>query len=176
MPEEKSPITEPVVKVASSEFKHQLILSAVEHASRPVATVLIAVFLLVFGYCTRERWFSLLEKSETVKVGSFELKIRQDADKANLSTELRTLSELNDEQLQLFLIIGKERNPIKYYGEELSQENLRKLKEVGLLSEFDQKPNDELGWKVSEKGHRLHKIISSSINSSIRNSALAEPK
>jgi hypothetical protein len=176
MSEEQSPIKEPVVKVASPEFTRQLILSAVEHASRPIATVLIAVFLLFFGYCTKDRWFSLLDKSETVKVGSFEVKLREVADKANLSPELRTLSELNDEQLQLFLIIGKERNPIKYYGEELSLENLRKLKEVGLLSEFDQKPNNELGWKVSEKGHRLHKIISSSINSSIRNSALAEPK
>lgn len=176
MPEEQSPTNELIEKPKSLEFKHQLFLKAVEHTSRPVANILIAALILVFGYYTRDFWFKLLERSETVKVGSFEVKLREVADKANLSSELTTLRELNDEQLQLFLIIGKERSQIGYYGEELSLENLKKLKDVGLLSEFSQQPNDRWNWKVSEKGFRLHKIISTLINSSIRNSALADPK
>lgn len=157
--------------------KPEILLALIEHGSRPIATFLIGMALITWLFLVRVPLFNFLEKSKSLKVGSFEVQLREIVEKANLNPELFTLQELNDQQLQLFLIIGKEREPITYYGEELTEKNLKKLKEVGLLSDVQVKAKqNELGWKVSEKGAKLHNIITNLIITSIRQSALPETK
>jgi hypothetical protein len=84
-----------------------------------------------------------------------------------VANELTALQTLHDAQLQLFLVIGKERRPIQYHGEEVNEENLRKLKEAGLLLDY-QRTEQGFRWKVSEKAHRLHDIIFGQVVKSIK--------
>lgn len=154
--------------------KQDILLAFIEYSSRPAATLLIGMTFLVWLFIVRDQLFNFLDKSTSLKVGSFEMQLRDVVEKANLNPELRTLQELNDQQLQLFLIIGKERESIAYYGEELTEKNLKKLKQVGLLSDYHVKTQGEFRWTVSDKGSKLHNIITSLIINSIRQSALFE--
>ena len=158
-------------KPKTREAKTEVVLALIEHGSLPAAILLIGLFLIIWLFTVREPLFDLLRKAETLKVGSFELGLRENADSANLGPELRALKGLNDAQLQLFLIIGKKRQSISYTGEELTQENLRKLQAVGLLTEVRENPKGSFWWEVSEKGNKLHDIIRTLIFSSIRRTA-----
>jgi hypothetical protein len=80
---------------------------------------------------------------------------------------------LDDAQLQLFLVIGKERKPIQYHGEEVNEQNLRKLKEAGLLLDYRKAEKGGFRWDVSEKGHRLHDIIFAQVVKSIKRTPAA---
>jgi hypothetical protein len=53
------------------------------------------------------------------------------------------LKNLTPDQLELFLIVGKESEHISYSGPELTVPNLQALKSAGLLSEFHKQPNNQ---------------------------------
>src|SRR6185503_12905145 len=108
-------------------------LALIEHTSRPLAYLIIAILAFFF---VREPIFDLLRDAQKVKVGSFEVELRARVNQANVGDEFRALQSLDDEQLQLFLIVGKERSdkvPVIYEGEEAIEENFSKLRELGLL-------------------------------------------
>jgi len=100
-----------------------------------------------------------LKQTQELKFGSFEIRLRVSADLSNVKDELKGLAVLNDQQIQLFLVLGRKRGHITYKGEEVTEENLSKLKIVGLLSEVRREEDGDLFWRVSEKGHILHDLI-----------------
>ena len=144
--------------------RSEILLAFIEHGSRPAALVLIGLFVTIW-------LFSVKDVLKTVRVASFELELQTITESAKLSNELEALAELTDEQMQLFLIVGKKRTHITYKGKEVTDENLSKLYEKGLLSEWRKEPSGDYWWRVSENGHRLHDIIFNLIFSSIRRSA-----
>jgi hypothetical protein len=150
---------------------NEVLLAFIQYGSRPVAILFIGLLLIIWLFTVREPLFGLLENAQ-LKYGLFEVKLLKKASSANLSTRLRALENLNEQQLQLFLIIGKKREHISYIGEEVTEENLKKLQEAGLLKQVE-KTETGFWWEVSEDGKKLHDIIRSLIISSIRRSAEA---
>ncbi|MBI4380855.1 MAG: hypothetical protein HY574_06660 [candidate division NC10 bacterium] len=155
----------------TQDAKPEVLLTLIEHGSRPAVILLIGLFLVTWLFTVREPLFDVLRKAQTLKLGSFEVQLRENADSANLGPQLRALEGLSDEQLQLFLVVGKQRAHITYKGEEVTDKNLKKLQEVGLLAEVRPEPEGGFWWRVSEKGITLHNIIRTLIFSSIRRSA-----
>lgn len=139
--------------------KRGLQMAIIEHASRPIAYVFLGLFLFVFLLSVREPLSKSLESAAKVKMGSFEF-IREEADNSDLGKELQVLVALNRQQIILFIIIGKFRaTHTTYGGEEVTEENLRVLKNVGLLSDYTKREDGGFDWTVSEKGDELHSII-----------------
>ena len=145
------------------QHKPEILLALIEHGSRPAAFALIGLFITLW-------LFSVKGTLQKVSLASFEVELHTVSTSANLSKELNALAELNDEQLQLFLILGKKRNHINYNGEELNEENLNKLYEKGLLSEWKMEADGGFSWTVSKDANRLHDILRNLIYSSIRRS------
>jgi hypothetical protein len=157
----------------TSDVKTAVLLALIEHGSRPVAILLLGLFLIMWLFTARRPLFELLSDAQRLKVGSFELQLRKSTDAADLRPELRALQGLNDEQLQLFLVIGKERKHITYNGEEVTEENLNRLQKAGLLAEVRKEPQGGFWWRVSDKGFTLHNIIRTLVLDSIRRAAAA---
>jgi hypothetical protein len=149
----------------------QVLLALIEHGSRPVAILVIGLCIITWLFFARGPLLQLLSETEAFKFGSFEMRLKKAASSANLGAELQRLQELTHEQLQVFLIVGKKRGHISYFGEELTEENLRALERAGLLAEVRQQPEGGLWWRVSQEGHRLHELIFTQLLFSIRQSA-----
>ena len=149
---------------------NEVLIAFIQYGSRSAAIVFIGLLLIIWLFMVREPLFGLLGNAQMLKLGSFEIKLREKVSSANLSTELRALENLTDQQLQLFLIIGKKREHISYTGEEVTEENLKKLQEVGILKQV-KKTETGFWWEVSEDSNKLHDIIRSLIISSIRRGA-----
>jgi hypothetical protein len=157
---EREPQAEP--RRVSTEVK----LALIEHALRPAAFAFVGILLFV--------WLLIAGGSiELLKAGPFEAKLREQAEKKAVQKELRELEGLTNEQLQLFLIIGRKRQSelITYSGSEVNEPNLQSLRAAGLLSSFDieeKEGKDWYRWEVSEKGHQLHQVIFDLLLASIR--------
>jgi len=161
----KHPNNEEEVEVRQDNGRHEILLAIIEHSSRPVAYILIGLFATI-------ALFSLKDVIRKAKFGDFEIEIQRIAQSAEVTKELTSLSKLSDDQLQLFLIIGKKREHIDYNGPEANKENLEALDTAGLLTitESDEK-NRRYGWRITENGHKLHNIIFNLIVSEIRRSS-----
>jgi len=147
-------------KKSGNSIKRDVLLALIEHASRPLASVFIGLIVLMFFFFAKDHLIDLLGKTDSVKLGSFELKIREEADSKGVSRELRELQGLNKQQIQLFLIIGKVRQEhITYGGEEVTEKNLYALQDVGLLQSYTKREDGGFDWIVSQKGDELHDII-----------------
>jgi hypothetical protein len=170
MEQEKKSSPETEKRDKPEQAKPEVLLALIEYGSRPAAILLIGVFVVLWLFSVREPLFQLLGQAQELKIGSFEVQLREDAVYANLDTELRALKELSLAQLQLFLVVGRERERITYNGPEVTQENLRALEQAGLLSEVRRTDDGGLEWRVSSKGHELHELIFSQLLFSIRRS------
>jgi hypothetical protein len=170
MSEKQPPREEEATHKRSTEGKSDILLALIEHGSRPAAMALVGLFVILWLFSAKDPLFGLLRQAETLKFGAFEIELRNIAESANLDKELNALVTLTDEQLQLFLVVGKKRAHIRYEGEELTEENLRKLYEVGLLAEWRNEPDGGYWWRVSEKGNTLHDIIRGLVFSQLRRS------
>lgn len=167
MPEKGSPTQERDTAARSGRVSTEVKLALIEHALRPLAIFLVGLLLVVWLWPVRKN-------VELLKVGPLEAKIREQAEEKNVQKELQALEKLTDEQLQLFLIIGKDRRSelITYSGSEVSEATLQSLKAAGLLNWFE-KTVDKNGyrWEASAKGYQLHQIIFNLMVDSIRRSA-----
>jgi hypothetical protein len=153
--------------------KLEALVALIQHGSLPVAILVIGVCVVAWLFFMRGPISQLLAGAEAVKIGSFELRLRADADSANLGAQFRALQQLTQAQLQLFLVFGRERESISYVGPELTEENLLALQRLGLLSEVKREPDNSFSWRVSNEGIRLHNIIFSQLYLSIQRSAAA---
>jgi hypothetical protein len=150
--------------------RRELLVTFIEHGSRPAAALLIGLFLVGWLFSVRQPLLEIFPQARKLKVGSFELELQENAAVAGVRGELQALSGLTDEQLQLFLVIGKSRPHITYLGEEATEDNLQKLQELGIVAEWRREDSGALWWRVSEEGNRLHDIVRNMIFSSIRRS------
>lgn len=162
--EEKVSARETSNHTQKEQRRPEVLLALIEHGSRPAAFALIGLFITIW-------LFSVKGTLQKVSLASFEVELHTVSTSANLNKELNALAELNDEQLQLFLVLGKEREYINYNGEEVNEENLGKLYEVGLLKDWQTTSEGGFSWTVSKNGNRLHDILRNLIYSSIRRSA-----
>lgn len=139
--------------------KHEVLLALIEHASRPAALIVLGLLAAVWLFKVRDPVFQLLNKAETVRYGSFEYRVKSVAASSNLEKQLQSLKDVSFEQLQLFLVIGREREHITYNGPEVTEPNLMALKRIGLLSDVRRISKDSLYWEVSQEGRNLHELI-----------------
>jgi hypothetical protein len=163
--------TEPQKSEEGASRKLALQLALIEHGSGPLATLLIGVLVVLFLFWAKDPLFSMLGRAQELKVGSFEIQLKDEAAVENLSPELQALRTVTPDQLALFLVIGRQREQIVYDGPEVTEENLKALQGVGLLSSVKQLPEGRFSWQVSEKGSRLYEIISSQLQLAINRSA-----
>lgn len=161
-------------KETTEQEKPHVLLALIEHASRPTAILLVGAFVVLWLFAVRGPLFQLLERAQLLRLGSFEVQLRADAAYADLGTELKALNELSLSQLQLFLVVARERENtahITYRGPEVTEENLRALEKIGLLSEVRREEDGGFFWRVSNEGSELHSLIFSQLLVSIRRSA-----
>ena len=170
-----------IPKTPSNSFRRELALATVQHANRSIAILLIALVVASVVYLARKELTCWLSNAESVKAGSFEVRLRAGVRANQLGSEFSKLVELNDQQLQLFLILGKQRGStaagpygIAYTGEEITGPNLAKLKDIGLLATVTQKGSNNYDWDVSDKGVRLHKLLLEHIITSIKEAAVCQ--
>ena len=143
-------------------------LALIEHGSRPLAILLIGVGILLWLTWVRDPLFEVLNRTQDLKFGSFELRIQAEADAQNLGDALQNLRELTADQLALFLVIGRDRQQdIQYRGPEVTEENLQALKDAGLIVDFRKPPDGGFQWRVSDDGNRLYDIVSLNIQLAI---------
>jgi hypothetical protein len=155
-------------------MSEKITVALIEHAIRPVVYLLLGLAFVLWLFSVREPLFQVLGTSEThFKAGSFEVSLRAMANAGHLGDELTALRTLNDAQLQMFLVMTKWRRPIGYHGQEVNEENLRKLKELGLLLDYRKDDKGEFHWEVSEKAHRLNDIIFGQVVKSIKRTPAA---
>lgn len=154
--------------------RREITLAIIQHGNRSV--VILTIFLVVFVgvFFARKPLYSWLLTSGSIKIGSFEWKVREEVASAGLKPELGKLTDLSDEQIQLFLVVARARktnaagaNSISYSGEEVSGDNLNKLQSIGLLTNV--RPEGQgWSWTVTETGQRLHEILFKQITRSLR--------
>ncbi|WP_145927122.1 hypothetical protein [Jeongeupia sp. USM3] len=150
-------------------MSEKIVVALIEHAIRPVVYLVLGAAFISWLFYVKEPLLDVVGSGDTtVRAGSFEVSLRAKASAGDLSDELAALQMLNDTQLQLFLVIGKERGPIQYHGEEVSEENLNRLKEVGLLDDIRRTEQGAFQWSASEKANRLHDVIFRQVIRSIK--------
>ena len=139
-------------------------MALIEHASRPVANVLVALIVLSFLLIAKDSLLGLLSRTNELRVGEL-LFIK--AEGQGVSRELVKLSTLSPEQIQLFLIIGTKRpdSYITYRGPESKKENYEVLEKAGLIENIiiEKDPETgketELSWRNTDEGDRLHELL-----------------
>ena len=57
--------------------KREIILALIEYASRPLAIVVVGLFVVLWLFFMRGALFQLLANTESVKIGSFEIQLRE---------------------------------------------------------------------------------------------------
>jgi hypothetical protein len=154
--------------------KLALLLALIEHGSRPLAILLVGLAIVAWLTWAKEPLFQFLNRTQNLKLGSFELQIQAQADALNLGDALQNLRELSPDQMALFLVIGRDRQGrnIHYRGPEVNEENLQALKQAGLINNYQKEAEGGFTWRVSSEGNRLYDIISANIQIAI-NSGVA---
>jgi hypothetical protein len=105
-----------------------VLLALIEHASRPLAILVVGLGILLWLTWAKDPLFDLLSRAQTLKVGSLELQLQAQAEAQNLGPALQSLRELTSDQLALFLVIGRDRGRgIDYHGPEVTEKNLQAL-------------------------------------------------
>jgi hypothetical protein len=155
---------------SAARERPELLLALIEHGSRPAAILLVGLLVVVWLFAVREPLFRVLRNATLLKLPWFEIQLQQRAAANDVVAELEKLQTLNDEQLQLFLVVGKKREHIAYEGEEVTQENLEALRAAGLLDSVESLGEKRFRWQVSRDGHRLHDIIRQLVFEAIRSS------
>ena len=153
--------------------KNYVLLAIIEHGSKPVAYVLVGFLVFIFLFSVKEPLFDALNRAEEIQYGGF---FYRAASEEGISRELKDLASLSHDQIQLFLIIGKKRPDqyITYRGPEFTQQNYRKLEEIGLIDNIIDEVNPETGkhdsisWRVTEQGNRLHTLLMKEVVKAIR--------
>ena len=159
---------------ASKEDQNQpasltVLLALIEHASRPLAILVIGIGILLWLTWAKDPLFDFLNRTQNLKVGSIEVQLQTQADAQNLGPALQSLRELTSDQLALFLVIGRERGSgINYEGPEVTEENLHALEQAGLVVGVQRASDGRLTWRVSDEGNRLYDIIYKNIELAIR--------
>lgn len=159
---------------ASKEDQNQpvyltVLLALIEHASRPLAILVIGLGILLWLTWAKDPLFNLLNRAQNVKFGGLELQLQAQADAQNLGPALQSLRELTSDQLALFMVIGRDRGRrIDYNGPEVTEENLQSLQQAGLIVGFQKVAEDRFTWNVSDEGNRLYDIIAKNIELAIR--------
>ena len=139
-------------------------MALIEHASRPIANVLIAIVVFLFLFIMKDSFLGILNRTNELRVGEL-LFIK--AEGQGVSKELVRLSSLSTEQIQLFLIIGTRRpgSYITYTGPESKKENYEKLEKAGLIENIIIEKDPETGketdlsWRNTAEGERLHQLL-----------------
>jgi hypothetical protein len=167
MVDEVSPVKEADTP-SRTERASPILLALIEHGSRPAALVLVGLLGMVWLFSMRQPLLDLIGQVTTLKIGSFEVQLQLAAQSADLVRELDALRDLNSDQLQLFLVIGKRREHITYRGPELTAENVTKLRDTGLVEEWRTEPDGSFWWRISDKANKLHDIIQNMVFSRIR--------
>lgn len=151
----------------------EILLALIQHGSRPLVMLLIFVIVALAVFFARCHIYLWLANAESVKIGSLEVRIREEAQSGELGKEFRSLANLSDEQLELFLIVGRERKSnINYKGQELSEANLRQLQDLGLLQNLTPAANNQFSWEVTDTGQKVHstllRLVADSISRAVR--------
>jgi hypothetical protein len=143
-------------------FRRELILSLVQYASWPAAT-LLGVVLLLFWL-----WISGAEL-ELLKGAGFEARFNKSVAEQGLSKEVGVLRQLDYDQLQLFLIVGRDRREqrISYSGPEANTANWEALQRAELLT-FKKINENTVDFQVTAKANRLHSAIMENLAKSIK--------
>ena len=175
-PTETDPTKAPTSASTNRQFRRQMILAIIEHGNRSIAILLVAGMVLIAICILRVPLRSWLSKAQSVRVGSFEITLREQARSQHISSELSKLQYLDEKQLQLFLIIGKFREHkaagdfhVSYSGEELNKPNLEKLQSLGLITYSETAPDSNtFTWKVTDGGQKLHTLLLGAAAQSIK--------
>ena len=141
---------------------NDLILALVQYGTQPAAVVIVA--LLVFT------WLMTAGTQLSVLKGpGFEAKFDRDVEKEELQSELRSLRTLTKDQLQLFLIVGRDRNgqKIDYTGPEATDENWEALATAGLLT-FRDIGDKRVEFTITRKAYLLHVVLLDNLYRSIQ--------
>jgi hypothetical protein len=153
---------------ADEHKNNEIKLALIEHASRPFFYALVGLFFIGWLLVMREPLSQFL--LNVSKVDAFGVLIERSARESNVTPSYENLKDLTDEQVALFLAIGGKRTEwISYSGPEVTPDNLRKLQEAGLLTEWH--PNEDapgFTWTSSPEAQRLHAIIVNQLIGSIK--------
>ncbi len=155
----------------AAERRTEILVALIQHGSRPAAALLIGLLVAGWLFAVKDPLLDLLQRAQKIKYGPLEVELAERAALADVSAELKSLARLTDEQLQLFLVIGKYRSHIRYDGQEVTEPNLERLRELGILARWEKRESGDLWWQVSEEGHRLHDIVRNLVFVSMRRSA-----
>lgn len=126
----EAPKIEPPERTAAppNDFRRELLIAIIQHGNRSIVILLISIMVAIGVLLARKELAGWLSNAESVKAFSFEVRLREGAKSKGLDTEFSKLANLNDEQLQLFLVLGKQRISkaagefsISYAGEELTR-------------------------------------------------------
>jgi hypothetical protein len=149
-------------------YRREILLALIQHGSRPLGLLLITLALLFAIYCARCQIQLWMANAELVKFGSLELRVREAVTQSTeVGKQIKSLGDLTPDQLELFLIVGTQRNTdINYSGPEVSGPNLLKLQELGLLRNVNPDPL-KLSWAPTEKGNQLHNALLGLVGDSI---------
>jgi hypothetical protein len=148
--------------VAQSSFRRELLLALVQHGIRPAATVIVALLIFI--------WLSTagLELS-MLKGPGFEARFDREVANKDLRSELESLQTLDRDQLQLFLIVGRDRGTrsIHYTGPEAQIENWEALQRADLLK-YNKLEGERVEFTLTPKANLLHKVLFDSLYESIQ--------
>ncbi len=160
------------IESSSESNRNFILLAIIEHGSKPAAYVLIGFLVFIFLFSVREPLFSTLNRAEELQFGDF---VYRAASEEGVSRELKELASLSYDQIQLFIIIGRERpdDNITYLGPESKEENYRKLQEIGLIENILIEINQETGkrdlsWRTTVQGDALHDLLMKEVVKAIR--------
>jgi hypothetical protein len=147
-----------------SSFFEAFLLTIAEHSMWPLTILMVFILLVIFF---RESIKNVINSLTELKVGDFSLSIKQAATKTGTLPLLDGMSNLNSQQLHLFLVLGGEGGSSCTYQNKWPSDQfdraMKHLSDLGLI-EFSKGYSKEHGEEVTkfgntEKGISLHKII-----------------
>lgn len=150
----------------SGDSNHALTLklALIEHGSRPAAYLLIAVIVLIGVLQFRDPLFDLLDRSQHLRVGSFEVRLQErvrafEGDE-DLKQAFSRLKNLNEDQIALFLVVGAPgRDNYQFSSHEVTPENLQALQSAGLISGYTKNADGSYTWTSTPEAARLYQFV-----------------
>lgn len=162
----------------SAAKKNEILLALIEHGTKPLAYIVSGMLLFLFFLMIKNPLVDAVGRANEIQLGGF---VYRGAIDAGVIRELDALASLTTDQIQLFLIIGRRRpgSFISYDGPESNAENYERLREVGLIGNFEQYQDPDTGenrlsWRITDDGSTLHTLLMLEIDSAIKRAANAE--